>query len=82
MTLPAALAALLAQQLNAAVQAVQPVSGGDISQAARVEAGGRVWLVKWHSRPPQPQPGWLDMFAAEAAGLALLASAQPCASRR
>jgi len=76
MTLPAALAALLAQQLNAAVQAVQPVSGGDISQAARVEAGDRAWLVKWHRRPPQPQPGWLDMFAAEAAGLALLASAQ------
>lgn len=76
MALPAALSALLAEQLNAELSAVQPLSGGDISQAARVEAGGRAYLVKWHWRPPQPQPGWLEMFDAEAAGLALLASAQ------
>lgn len=76
MALPAALAALLAEQLNTELSAVQPVGGGDISQAARVEAGGRAYLVKWHGRPPQPQPGWLEMFEAEAAGLALLASAQ------
>jgi fructosamine-3-kinase len=76
MALPAALAALLAEQLNAGLGAVQPVSGGDISQAARVEAGSRVYLVKWHWRPPQAMPGWLEMFAAEAAGLTLLASAQ------
>ena len=76
MTLPAALAALLTQQLNAELEDVRPAGGGDISQAARVEAGGRAYLVKWHSRPPQPQPGWLEMFEAEAAGLALLASAQ------
>jgi fructosamine-3-kinase len=76
MALPAALAAILAEQLDAELSAVQPVSGGDISQAARVEAGGRAYLVKWHGRSPQPQPGWLEMFEAEAAGLALLASAQ------
>ena len=76
MSLPAALAALLAEQLNAELSVMQPVGGGDISQAARVEAGGRAYLVKWHGRPPQPQPGWLEMFEAEAAGLALLASAQ------
>jgi fructosamine-3-kinase len=76
MAVPAALAAILAEELNAELSTVQPVGGGDISQAARVEAGGRAYLVKWHSRPPQPQPGWLEMFEAEAAGLALLASAQ------
>jgi fructosamine-3-kinase len=76
MALPAALAAILAEQLNAELSAIQPVGGGDISQAARVEAGGRVYLVKWHGRSPQPQPGWLEMFEAEAAGLALLASAK------
>jgi fructosamine-3-kinase len=76
MALPTALAAVLVEQLKAELTAVQPVGGGDISQAARVEAGGRSYLVKWHWRPPQPQPGWLDMFEAEAAGLALLASAQ------
>lgn len=76
MALPAALAALLSDELNAPLEQIQPVGGGDISQAARVEANGRAWLVKWHSRPPQPQPGWLDLFAAEAAGLALLAATQ------
>ena len=76
MALPAALAALLAQQLNAELEDVRSIGGGDISHAERFEAGGRAWLVKWHSRPPQPQPGWLEMFAAEAVGLALLASAQ------
>lgn len=76
MALPAALAALLAEELKAELTAVRPVGGGDISQAARVEAGGRAYMVKWHSRPPQPMPGWLDLFAAEAAGLALLAAAQ------
>lgn len=76
MALPAALAALVAEQLNAELSAVQPVGGGDISQTARFEAGGRAFLVKWHWRPPQPQPGWLEMFEAEAAGLALLAAAQ------
>ncbi len=76
MALPAALAALLAEELKAELTAVRPVGGGDISQTVRVEAGGRAWLVKWHSRPPKPQPGWLELFEAEAAGLALLASAQ------
>jgi fructosamine-3-kinase len=35
-----------------------------------------MYLVKWHARPPQPLPGWREMFEAEAAGLALLAAAQ------
>jgi fructosamine-3-kinase len=76
MTLPAALAAVLTAQLNATLEDIRPVGGGDISQAARVAAGGRMYLVKWHARPPQPMPGWLEMFEAEAAGLALLAAAQ------
>jgi fructosamine-3-kinase len=76
MALPAALAALLAEQLNAELGEVRLIGGGDISQAARVEAGGRPYLVKWNGRPPHAQPGWLEMFEAEAAGLALLASAQ------
>lgn len=76
MALPAALAAILTVELNAELGAVQPMGGGDISQAARVDVVGRAYLVKWHWRPPQPQPGWLEMFEAEAVGLALLASAQ------
>jgi fructosamine-3-kinase len=76
MALPAALAAFLAEELKAELTAVRLVGGGDISQTVRVEAGGRTYGVKWHSRPPQPMPGWLDLFAAEAAGLALLAAAQ------
>lgn len=76
MALPAALAALLAEQLSAELSAVQSIGGGDISQTARFEAGGRSYLVKWHWRPPQPMPGWLEMFEAEAAGLALLAAVQ------
>lgn len=76
MALPAALAALLTEQLNAELEEVRPVGGGDISPAARVTAGGRAYLVKWHGRPPQPPPGWPDLFEAEAAGLALLASTQ------
>jgi fructosamine-3-kinase len=76
MALPTALAAILAEQLGAELSDVRLVGGGDISHAARIEAGGRTYLVKWHPRPPQPMPGWLEMFDAEAAGLALLASAQ------
>lgn len=76
MALPPALAALLAEHLNTELTVVRAVSGGDISRAAGVEAGGRAYLVKWHWRPPRPQTGWLEMFEAEAAGLALLASAQ------
>jgi fructosamine-3-kinase len=76
MALPTALAAILAERLGAELSDVRLVGGGDISQTARVEARGRAYLVKWHARPPQPMAGWLEMFAAEAAGLALLASAQ------
>lgn len=44
------------------------------SGARRIDAGGRPYLVKWRRRPPQPAPGWLPFFEAEARGLALLAA--------
>jgi len=74
MNLPAGLAAALEPLLGGAPRQVRSVSGGDISQAARVEAGSDAFLVKWHTNPPRPQPGWPGMFDAEARGLQLLAS--------
>lgn len=74
MTLPAGLAASLERLLGAPPRRVRPASGGDISQAVRVEAAGTPFLVKWHAHPPRPQPGWPGMFAAEARGLQRLAS--------
>lgn len=75
MVLPGALSATIAGLTGSAPEVVRPLGGGDISQAARVEAGGRAILAKWQARPPAVQPGWLDVFAAEAAGLRLLAGA-------
>ena len=45
MTLPAALAAVLTAQLNATLEDIRPVGGGNISQAVRVFAGGRMYLL-------------------------------------
>ncbi len=75
MSLPEALTAAITDLAGAPLEAVRLLGGGDISNAARVEAGGRSILVKWQDRPPMVQPGWLDIFAAEAAGLQLLARA-------
>jgi fructosamine-3-kinase len=75
MTLPATLAASLATVLGEAPSHAQRIGGGDINQAARVVAGGRTLLVKWHDHPPAPAAGWRSLFGAEAAGLKLLASA-------
>lgn len=69
MALPLALRERLSEILGAPVEGVLPEYGGDINQAARVEAGGTAYFVKWHeSAPPQ-------MFPAEAHGLRLLAEA-------
>ena len=76
MTLPSGLAAALEMLLGAPPRQVQLVSGGDISQAARVEAAGGTFLVKWHAHPPRPAAGWPGMFEAEARGLQLLTSAK------
>lgn len=66
MTTP--LADAIAESLRAAVgdtavDAFTHVGGGDINQAAMVEAGGRRYFVKWHHDPPP------RFFACEAAGL-------------
>jgi fructosamine-3-kinase len=75
MALPEALTAAMTDLAGAPLEAVRLLGGRDISTAARVEAGGRSILVKWQGRPQAVQPGWLDVFAAEAAGLRLLARA-------
>jgi fructosamine-3-kinase len=66
MILPKILATHLEASLGPIIEAV-PVSGGDISQAARVKlAGGAQLLVKWHSSSPS------GLFTAEQRGLELL----------
>ncbi len=75
MSLPPALIEALTRSLGAPPQHVRPVGGGDISFAVRITVGGDAFLVKWHPHPPDPAPGWPDMFAAEAKGLLLLAEA-------
>lgn len=70
MVLPTSLAATLETQLGA-VKEVVPVSGGDISRAARVSVGGgQQVLVKWRTGLP------LGLFTAERRGLELLGRAE------
>jgi len=68
-TLPPALRAALEETLGAPVDRAQPVMGGDINQAARLEIGGTACFLKWHVRAPE------GMLRAEAEGLRLLAQA-------
>ncbi|MCD4685649.1 MAG: fructosamine kinase family protein [Anaerolineae bacterium] len=67
MSIPTALAAALAEVLGAPVEQARYATGGDINQAARFEAGGKAYFVKWHNAAPP------EMFPAEAHGLRLLA---------
>ncbi len=60
----AAIADALDQRLT--LDAVTPVGGGCINQAARLDTSAGPFFAKWHPAPP---PG---MFAAEAEGLAAL----------
>ncbi len=53
-----------------ALRSITPVGGGDINEAARVEAQDARYFVKWNFRP-RPR-----IFEAEAHGLNLLAAAQ------
>lgn len=64
--LPGALRETLGAQLGAPVTHDEPVYGGDINQAARFEAGGAAYFVKWSADAPRA------MFPAEAHGLRLL----------
>ncbi len=66
MAIPRALRDALGEQLGAPVEAAAPVYGGDINQAARIEAGGTPYFVKWSDGAPPA------MFPAEAYGLRLL----------
>lgn len=67
--LPTALATALEKQFGA-LEDVAPVSGGDISHAARVRLnGGQPVLVKWRTGLP------LGLFTAERHGLELLRTA-------
>lgn len=60
----------LANQLNSAVTAIQPIGGGSINNAARLTlADGRTLFLKTHPSPP------VGFFEAEAAGLQALAAA-------
>jgi fructosamine-3-kinase len=71
MTLPTALKNTIETTLATTIIEVSPVSGGDISQVARLRlADGRQVLVKWRGRAV------VGMFAAEARGLHLLRAAQ------
>lgn len=68
--IPVRLRELIEQNLASPVTEAVPLSGGDINQAARVTtANGQILFLKWHSQAPA------GMFAAEAYGLELLASA-------
>ena len=67
MTLPPALRDRLAEALGGPVARARMASGGDINQAAVVEAGGERVFVKWNSHAPP------TMFPTEAHGLRLLA---------
>lgn len=69
MTLPAALSAVLAEQLGAPVEQARSVHGGDINQAAQFRSGGVRYFVKWNTSAPP------TMFPTEAHGLQLLADA-------
>lgn len=75
MILPPALMTALSDCLGEAPQGVHAVGGGDISLAARCQAGGQAYLVKWQEAPAPPPPGWPPVFAAEAEGLKLLVEA-------
>lgn len=68
--LPQTVSEILAECFGAAT-AIARVSGGDVSAAARVEAGGTQLFVKWNAGPGG------HSFGAEAAGLALLVSVAP-----
>ncbi|NJL93905.1 MAG: fructosamine kinase family protein [Anaerolineae bacterium] len=69
MTLPLALRAVLEAQLGAPLQHSQPVRGGDINQAARLETHQGSFFLKWNRQAPT------GMFAAEVTGLARLRQA-------
>ena len=75
MSLPSSLARALTDHLGEPPEHVRSIGGGDISNAAYFQASRLAYLVKWHARPPQPMPGWAGLFAAEALGLQLLATA-------
>jgi len=64
--IPEILIEALGSALPTRVTVAQPVGGGDINHAARIEAGETRYLLKWHASPP---PGF---FAAEAHGLSVL----------
>ena len=76
MSIPPSLAKRLAELLGARPTNERPISGGDISRAARFVAGGRAFLVKWQTNPPTGLADWPDMFEAEARGLKRLSEAQ------
>jgi len=68
MSLPGDLQARLEKEIGAEITHTQTVAGGDINEAARIEAGGDSFFLKWHLRAPA------GMFAAEARGLDMLAA--------
>lgn len=58
------------QKLNHPVTDIQPVSGGDINQAFKVQTSGQSFFVKY-----QKSPQAMEMFRTEAKALRILANA-------
>jgi protein-ribulosamine 3-kinase len=74
-SLPESLHIALKQALTqigdrSAIQSSQPVGGGCINHASRIQTARNVYFLKWN---PEPLPG---LFEKEAAGLSLLAATQ------
>lgn len=72
---PVSLQAALVETLNhigdsTPIRSAQPVGGGDINHAIRLESGKNVYLLKWNAKV---LPG---MFQCEARGLELIAATQ------
>jgi len=67
MSIPPGLRAALEDQLGTPIVKLQPIGGGDINAAARVETAVGTYFLKWNPQSPA------GMFTAEAQGLGVLA---------
>lgn len=70
MTIPSSIREAIEQHLCGAILHSSPVSGGAINRCARLHTEAGAFFLKWNESAPT------DMFAKEAKGLELLASAQ------
>ncbi|MBL8788324.1 MAG: fructosamine kinase family protein [Deltaproteobacteria bacterium] len=75
--LPSAVLAEIEEHLGVSVKAVHRVSGGSISESARLESDAGPLFVKYHRHPPRT-PAGVGFFEAEADGLNRLSPFVPC----